>query len=346
MNKRILSLMAAGIVTVSIAIPAKVNAAPQVSMGDTQIETSSREHNSGIFDTNSPDASNPNGNGDQNTAGPKITVKKDKFLVLKGAEFDFASELGLKIVDETDGDITGQLKIPAIDTSKADTLKKTVKAVNSKGDDFASELGLKIVDETDGDITGQLKIPAIDTSKADTLKKTVKAVNSKGEVSTLDLIINVVGVKDSLSLANPSELDTFDLGKLIEGDPSGLTLAVKKVAEDGSAFTLTITDGTNAVEKEVKLNSNGETPNEEGTDKPVTDGEQSEENKQEGTDTPSENNEGTPNPAPGTNTQTPPANNGGSGNATLPQTGAVATGIGSVGLLTAGAAFLRHRSRK
>lgn len=299
MNKRILSLMAAGMVTVSIAIPAKVNAAPQVSMGDTQIETSSREHNSGIFDTNSPDASNPNGNGDQNTAGPKITVKKDKFLVLKGAEFDFASELGLKIVDETDGDITGQLKIPAIDTSKADTLKKTV-----------------------------------------------KAVNSKGEVSTLDLIINVVGVKDSLSLANPSELDTFDLGKLIEGDPSGLTLAVKKVAEDGSAFTLTITDGTNAVEKEVKLNSNGETPNEEGTDKPVTDGEQSEENKQEDTDTPSENNGGTPNPAPGTNTQTPPANNGGSGNATLPQTGAVATGIGSVGLLTAGAAFLRHRSRK
>lgn len=299
MNKRILSLMAAGIVTVSIAIPAKVNAAPQVSMGDTQIETSSREHNSGIFDTNSPDASNPNGNGDQNTAGPKITVKKDKFLVLKGAEFDFASELGLKIVDETDGDITGQLKIPAIDTSKADTLKKTV-----------------------------------------------KAVNSKGEVSTLDLIINVVSVKDSLSLANPSELDTFDLGKLIEGDPSGLTLAVKKVAEDGSAFTLTITDGTNAVEKEVKLNSNGETPNEEGTDKPVTDGEQSEENKQEDTDTPSENNGGTPNPAPGTNTQTPPANNGGSGNATLPQTGAVATGIGSVGLLTVGAAFLRHRSRK
>ena len=270
-------------------------------MGDTQIQTTSREHNSGIFDTNSPDASNPNGNGDENTAGPKITVKKDKFLVLKGAEFDFTSELGLKIVDETDGDITGQLKIPTIDTSKADTLKKTV-----------------------------------------------KAVNSKGEVSTLDLIINVVGVKDSLSLANPSELDTFDLGKLIEGDPSGLTLAVKKVAEDGSAFTLTITDGTNAVEKEVKLTSNGETPKEEETDKPATDGEQSETNKEEGTDTPSANDGETPKPAPGTNTQTPPANNGGggSGNATLPQTGAVATGIGGVGLLTAGAAFLRHRSRK
>lgn len=284
--------MAAGVITVSLVAPTAMNAA-NVSMEDGQsVTTEQRAGGSGIFDTGTPDASNPNGNGDSTTAGPKISVKKDKFLVLKGDKFDFETELGLKIVDETEGDITSQLKVPAIETSKAGTIKKTV-----------------------------------------------KAVNSKGEVSTLDIVINIVDVVESADIKDKSELDKFDLSKLINGDTSGLTLAVKSVAEDGKSFVLTITDGTNAIEKTVTMTGTGsatgeETGKEEGTDQGTTENPGTEETDKEQPGEESTEQGGTQ--AGGTT---------GGGGASLPQTGAVATGIGGIGGLTALAAFLKFKRK-
>ena len=289
MNKRFLSLMAAGAITVSLIAPSAVNAAGVTMEDATTVAEQKTGDKSGIFDTGTPDASNPNGNTDQNTAGPKITVKKDKFLVMKGEPFDFATELGLKIVDETDGDITSQLKIPSIDTSKAGTLKKTV-----------------------------------------------KAVNTKGEVSTLDLIINIVDVADSVDLADKSELDSYDLSKLVTGDTTGLTLAVKSVAEDGKSFVLTITDGTNALEKTVTLTGAEGSDKAEGEEQEKEDATEGEE--QQGEDTTQGEQQGD-----ATQGET---NTGNDGNATLPQTGAVATGVGGVGALTTLAGFMKFRKRR
>lgn len=291
MNKKFLSLMSAGVITVSLVAPTAVNAAGVTMEDASTVSEQKTGDKSGIFDTGTPDAANPNGNGDSTTAGPKISVKKDKFLVLKGDKFDFATELGLKIVDETEGDITSQLKIPTIDTSKAGTIKKTV-----------------------------------------------KAVNSKGEVSTLDIVINIVDVVESADIKDKTELDKFDLSKLINGDSSGLTLAVKSIAEDGKSFVLTITDGTNAIEKTIAMSGTG-TSTEEDTNKEEQEGTDTDTNKEEGTEeTEGTDQQGTQQGTTGGSTNT-------GGGAALPQTGAVATGIGGIGGLTALAAFLKFRRK-
>lgn len=315
MNKRFVKLLGAGILTVTMIAPVALNAAqPMASMEDSSASpnlsrdvTMDTKHSSGIFDTNSPDAENPNGNGDQQ-AGPKISVKKDKFLLKKGASFDFATELGLSIVDATDGDITSQLKIPSIDTSKATTMKKTV-----------------------------------------------KAVNSKGEVSTLEIVIRVVDVKSELELKDAKELDTYDLSKLVN-DASGLTLAVKSIADDKSSFVVTITDGANTMEQTVALKT-GTT--DEGTGKP--DGDQT--GKPDG-ETPKPEEDSTPKPEgetpkpeedgtgkPDDETTKPPTNNGsgngtGNGGASLPETGAVASGLGLSALIAGGAGAVYFKKRR
>ena len=145
-------------------------------------------------------------------------------------------------------------------------------------------------------------------------------------MSTLDLVINIVDVADSADVANKEELAGFDLNKLLTGDSAGLTLAVKTVAEDGKSFVLSITDGTNALEKTVTMTGAEGTTEGEATPEGETTGEETTEEtapvEEEQTTTPVEE-----------------------GTATLPQTGAVATGIGGVGAVTALAAFMKFRRR-
>lgn len=293
MNKKLATFIITGMLSVTSAGLAFADTA-SASMDDTQPAVTARTNDaSGIFDTSAPESNNPNA-GDTN-AGPTIKVNKDKFLVEKGSNFDFGKELGLSIVDTTDGDMTKKITVPDIATDK----------------------------------TGKIS-------------KTVKAVNSKGEISTKNIVINVVEVAKETKVASIDDVKGMDFSKLVNGDVSGLTIALKSTDAANKTMTITVSDGVNTIDKTIALvidsATAGETGKEEETGKDETTAE--EDKTTEGT-----------NPEEGTNSTggsnaTEGSSNSSTGNSGLPQTGAVAS-TGLVGLLAAGIGggtyFLKRR---
>ncbi len=282
MNKKLATFIITGMLSVTSAGLAFADTA-SASMDDTQPAVTARTNDaSGIFDTSAPESNNPNA-GDTN-AGPTIKVNKDKFLVEKGSNFDFGKELGLSIVDTTDGDMTKKITVPDIATDK----------------------------------TGKIS-------------KTVKAVNSKGEISTKNIVINVVEVAKETKVASIDDVKGMDFSKLVNGDVSGLTIALKSTDAANKTMTITVSDGVNTIDKTVNLIIDGATAGEAGKEDETT----AEEDKTTEGTTPEE----------GTNS-TEGSSNGSTGSSGLPQTGAVAS-TGLVGLLAAGIGggtyFLKRR---
>lgn len=299
MNKKLAAFLVTGLVTISTSGVIAHAETPGASMDDSKpavTKQTKANQESGIFNTDSPEAENPNAGGDTQ-AGPTIKVKKDKFLVEKGSNFDFAKELGLSIVDEKDGDMTNHIKVPTIPTDK----------------------------------TGRIS-------------KTIKAVNSKGEISTKNIIINIVEVAGETSVASMDDVKKMDFSKLVKGDVSGLTIALKSTDEANKTMVITVSDGVNTLDKTVKLNVDGSVKPEEGKDpnqKPAegtdvtkpADGENKGEQTEGKDQTTGETAKPDANDATPNGTATP--STGGSSQSGLPQTGAVASG-GLIGLITAG----------
>lgn len=297
MNKKLAAYLITGMISVTTTGMAFADT-PTASMDDTKTAVATqKESGSGIFETGTPDAENPNA-GDTN-AGPTIKVNKDKFLVEKGASFNFGKELGLTIVDETDGDMTSKIQVPEIATDK----------------------------------TGKIS-------------KTVKAVNSKGEISTKNIVINVVEVAKEAKVASLDDVKGMDFSKLVTGDVSSLTIALKSTDAAKKTMTITVSDGVNTIDKTIALVVNGETGTDTDTGKDPGKEEGKEEDKTEG--------EGDKTPTDGaedTNTDKKPEGDGsgngtGNGSTGLPETGAIAS-TGLVGLLAAGVGggtyFLKKR---
>ena len=298
MNKKLAAFLVTGLITVGASGVVAHAETPGASMDDSKpavTKQTNTEEKSGIFNSDSPEAENPNAGGDTQ-AGPTIKVKKDKFLVEKGSNFDFAKELGLSIVDEKDGDMTNHIKVPTIPTDK----------------------------------TGRIS-------------KTIKAVNSKGEISTKNIVINIVEVAGEASVASMDDVKKMDFSKLVQGDVSGLTIALKSTDEANKTMIITVSDGVNTLDKTVKLNVDGSVKPEEGKDpsqKPeegqdtnkTAEGENSESKDQAtGENTKTDADDATPSGV------TKPSNGGSAtGGSGLPQTGVVPAGGGILGVLAAG----------
>ncbi|GAA0101562.1 hypothetical protein UT300012_22770 [Paraclostridium bifermentans] len=291
MNKKLAAFLVTGLITMSTSGVIAHAESPGASMDDSKPAVTKQtkiNQESGIFNTDSPEASNPNAGGDTQ-AGPTIKVKKDKFLVEKGSNFDFAKELGLSIVDEKDGDMTDHIKVPTIPTDKVGRISKTV-----------------------------------------------KAVNSKGEVSTKDIVVNVIEVEGETSVASMDDVKKMDFSKLVKGDVSGLTIALKSTDEANKTMTVTISDGVNTIDKTVKLTVDGSATPEEGKDpnqKPAEDNTTGDTTGKDETAKPEDTTTGEQ-VKPNDNGATANAGSGGSSSG-LPQTGAVAS-TGLVGLVAAG----------
>lgn len=256
-NTNIAKLMAMGVAASTFLAPAVAHADVVIS-DNAPMSTSQKTGNGAsvtLEDGKTNDLSNPG--GADVSDGPKITVKRDKFLIEKGAAFDFKSSLGLSVVDAKDGDLTSKFKFPALDTSQAKSFTKTITAKNSEGKTSTKTLVFRIIDVVDSiDVESKEALQTMDLSKVisgDTEGLTVKlgAIKDNSFIAKISDGTNTIekeikfAIKQS-STGKPSDQDTGSPeGTTPEGENStplgdGSTTTGGTTSSDGS----TTTDGT------------------------------------------------------------------------------------------------------
>lgn len=256
-NTNIAKLMAMGVAASTFLTPAVAHADVVISDG-TPMSTSQKTGNGAsvtLEDGKTNDLANPG--GADVSDGPKITVKRDKFLIEKGAAFDFKNSLGLSVVDAKDGDLTSKFQFPALDTSQAKSFTKTITAKNSEGKTSTKTLVFRIIDVVNSiDVESKEALQTMDLSKVisgDTEGLTVKlgAIKDDSFVAKISDGTNTIEkeikftVKQS-STGKPSDQDAASPeGTTPEGENStplgdGSTTTGGTTSTDGS----TTTDGT------------------------------------------------------------------------------------------------------
>lgn len=144
-----------------------------------------------------------------NQAGPVITVSKMKFLLEVGQKFDFAKELGLKITDAKDGDITKQVKIPEIKTDKVNKFTFTIKATDSKGLTATKDITINVIK-----IADNVKLNNIEDIKTYDLNKLITG-NTQGLTTSLASVSDkdnnfVLKVSDGVNTISKTVKVTID----------------------------------------------------------------------------------------------------------------------------------------
>lgn len=188
MNRKILSLLMASALTVSTSIT--TFAAPAEPTGDKPAT--------------------------EQTGGPVIKVKQSAFLVQVGQKFDLSKSLGLEVTDPTDGNITDQVKLPAVPTDKVNKFT--------------------------------IKIPVTD---------------SKGLQAEKTITVNVIEIAKTMKLDKMSDLQKYDLKKLITGNLEGLTVTATNINNDKGSFDLVVSDGTNKLTQPITVQLATVTPKDE-----------------------------------------------------------------------------------
>ena len=176
MNKNVSKLLAMGVVATSLVVPTAVSA-DTIAMADGNLNAKTATSAGGtvtLEEVKDADLNNPNGSDVQD--GPKITVKKDKFLILKGSNFDFLKETELNVTDPKEGNLTSKLGNPKIDTSVAKTFTRALTATNKDNKKSTKTLTFRIIDVK----------PSID-------------VESKEALQTMDLSQVIEGDKTGLT---------------------------------------------------------------------------------------------------------------------------------------------------
>ena len=253
----IAKLMAMGVAASTFLTPAVAHADVVISDG-TPMSTSQKTGNGAsvtLEDGKTNDLANPG--GADVSDGPKITVKRDKFLIEKGAAFDFKNSLGLSVVDAKDGDLTSKFQFPALDTSQAKSFTKTITAKNSEGKTSTKTLVFRIIDVVNSiDVESKEALQTMDLSKVisgDTEGLTVKlgAIKDDSFVAKISDGTNTIEkeikftVKQS-STGKPSDQDaanpegTTPVGESSSALGDGTTTIGGTTSTDGS----TTTDGT------------------------------------------------------------------------------------------------------
>ena len=262
-NTNIAKLMAMGVAASTFLTPAVAHADVVIS-DNAPMSTSQKTGNGAsvtLEDGKTNDLANPG--GADVSDGPKITVKRDKFLIEKGAAFDFKNSLGLSVVDAKDGDLTSKFQFPALDTSQAKSFTKTITAKNSEGKTSTKTLVFRIIDVVNSiDVESKEALQTMDLSKVisgDTEGLTVKlgAIKDDSFVAKISDGTNTIEkeikftVKQS-STGKPSDQDAANPeGTTPEGENStplgdGSTTTGGTTSTDGSATTggTTSTDGS------------------------------------------------------------------------------------------------------
>lgn len=192
MNTRVAKIMAMSVAATTLLTPASAYADVVIS---DETSLSSQQSSGGAtvtFDEGKTnDLSNPGGADVSN--GPKITVKQDKFLIEKGADFDLKNSLGLSIVDRKEGDITHKFQVSKLDTSKAKSFTKTLTAKTADGKVSTKTLVFRIVD-----IVDSLDIESVEALQTMDLSKVISG-------DTDGLTVKLGAIKDGSFIAKVSD---------------------------------------------------------------------------------------------------------------------------------------------
>ncbi|WP_394863341.1 hypothetical protein [Paraclostridium bifermentans] len=311
MQKRVIKLIATGILVVGVGTTPLIAHAGEVSMEDSSKPSASTDVSAGSVEI--VDGAHTDGGANAGSVtGPKITTAKDKFLLEVGQPFNFQQALGLKIVDDTDGDMTSKLKIPDIATDKATTDKpitKTIKAANNKG-----ETSSKVV-----------TVNIIQVAKS-------APVSTKEEVQSYDLAKLITGDTSDLTISLASvDPEHHEFTVAITDGVNTINKKVAMAGSDGSVANTTGKDSTDP-SKDGTTTDGTTAPGDNATNTDAT--QQPGENQTTGTadGAPKDTTKGTQGTADSTGGQTGSA---------IPKTGAVVTGVGGVGVLAGGLAGLK-----
>lgn len=191
-NARIAKLMAMGVTMTTFMSPVVAHADVVISE-DQSLHSQKTSSGSSVtlVDGVSNDLSNPG--GADVSKGPKITVKQDKFLLEKGANFDLVKALGLSVVDSKDGDITDEFKFKPVDTSVAKSFTRSIKAENSAHEVSTKTIVFRIVD-----IVDSIEIESVEALQTMDLSKVISG-------DTQGLTVKLGAIKDGSFIAKISD---------------------------------------------------------------------------------------------------------------------------------------------
>lgn len=129
--------------------------------------------------------------------------------------------------------------------------------------DLAKSLGLEVTDPTDGNITDKVKLPEVPTDKVNKFTIKIPVTDSKGLKAEKTITVNVIEIAKTVKLDKMSDLEKYDLKKLVKGNLEGLTVTATNVNNDKGTFDLVVSDGTDKITQPVTAQLATVTPKDE-----------------------------------------------------------------------------------